>query len=100
MYGNSHPHFSTLDMIKFLSSASLSLKEDGILLIQDMNMLLDIINRRYKHVLPEKITENKILISLHVGYDEIRGIFRRIYINLISGNKAIVDLKFWILLKF
>lgn len=95
MYGNSHPHFSTLDMIKFLSSASLSLKEDGILLIQGMNMLLDIINKGYKQVLPEKVTDNKVLVSLHVSYDEIRGTFKRIYIDLTSGNRAIVDLKFW-----
>nr|WP_286189047.1 class I SAM-dependent methyltransferase [Sulfolobus sp. S-194] len=95
MSGNSHPHFSTLDMIKFLSSASLSLKDDGILLIQGMTMFLHIINVGYKHVLLEKVTDNKILISLHVGYDEIKGTVRRVYIDLISGKRANIGLKFW-----
>ena len=95
MYGNSHPHFSTLDMVRFLSSASLSLKDDGILLIQGMNALLHVIRSGYRDVLVEKVTENKALISLHAGYDEVRGTFRRVYLDLISGNRVEVDLKFW-----
>ena len=95
MYGNSHSHFSTLDMVKFLSSASLSLKDDGILLIQGMNLLLRVFSSGYKDVLPEKVTSNKALISLHAGYDELRGTFRRVYLDLISGDMVEVDLKFW-----
>jgi len=96
MYGNSHATFSTLDMIKFLSSASLSLKDDGILLIQGTNMFLAyIINMGYKYVLSERATDDKVLISVHGGYDEIRGMFKRIFIDLISRAKADVEIKFW-----
>ncbi|BCU69669.1 methyltransferase domain-containing protein [Stygiolobus caldivivus] len=95
MYGNSHPHFSTLDMVKFLSSASLSLKEDGVLLIQGVNTFLSVINRGYKQVLVEKVTDNKVVVSIHAGYDEIKGKVRRVYIDLVSGNRVVIDLKFW-----
>lgn len=95
MYGNSHSHFSTPDMIKFLSSSSLSLKDDGVLMIQGLNLLLQVIRTGYKDILLEKVTDKGVLVSLHGGYDEVRGTFRRVYLDLMSGERVDVDLKFW-----
>lgn len=96
MYGNSHATFSTFDMAKFILSSKLSLNSGGSLIIQGHNMFYDyIITSGYKEILPERVRKDKILLSIHEGYDEYRGMFKRLYIDLISGRKAEIELKYW-----
>lgn len=96
MYGNSHASFSTFDMAKFIISSKISLKETGILVIQGHNMLYDfIITSGYKQVVPEKVRGDKVVISIHEGYDEYNGTFKRIFIDLVSGRRAELDLRYW-----
>lgn len=94
-YGNSLPHFSVSDFIKFVKSSYLSLKEDGILMIQGKDMLHAYLIKGYKEIFLEKVTDGKVLVSLHKGYDQRRGMLRRAFLDLPSGRMADLEEKFW-----
>ncbi len=96
MYGNAHATFSPMDLNIIMAAVSETLNEDGLFIIQGINSFYYVFYERgYKEILPEKVDENKILVSIHSNYDHFNGMFKRYYLDLISGKKIGIDIRFW-----
>jgi hypothetical protein len=97
MYGLSAPHFSPWDMVRLLASASEILVDDGLMIMEEGDRIYRIFYQRgYKEVLPERVDEEKMVISAHVGYDMIKGVFNRAVMDLVSRSKPVIlEAYFW-----
>ncbi len=86
LWGFSMPHFSPWDALKLFASIALVLEPHGALLVEEVDRMLSIFMRvGYKYVWPEGFSD-KPIISLHKGYDLLRGTVKRIFVDLSSGK--------------
>ena len=96
LYGYSTPHFSPWDMVRFAVSTASILPEDGVLMIEETDRIYNIMYRTgYRHVLTERVDKNHTVVSLHAGYDAKRGMFRRVMVDLASGERVEFEVHFW-----
>jgi len=97
LYGFSAPHFDPWDMIKVIASVCESLVDDGVFVIQESDRRWSIFYRAgYKDFLPERIDDEKVLVSIHAGYDFKRGVFKRAMMDLAKKTSPIItDAYFW-----
>jgi len=42
-----------------------------------------------------RAARDKVVISIHEGYDEYDGTFKRIFIDLVSERRTEIDLRYW-----
>ena len=96
MFGLSTPHFNPWDMVKILSSVSSVLNPDGILAIEESDRRYRIfLNNSYKWVLGEG-DENKLVLSIHSGYDIVKGVVKRTYVSLNFASKPLtMEMYMW-----
>jgi len=97
MYGLSAPHFSPWDMVRLLASASEALVDDGLIIMEESDRIYRIFYQRgYKEVLPERVDNEKMVITVHAGYNMVRGTFNRAVMDLVSRSKPVVlEAYFW-----
>ena len=97
MYGFSAPHFDPWKMIKVIASVCDSLENDGLFIIQEHDRIYSIFYKvGYKDLVPERIDDERALVSIHAGYDIKRGVFKRAVVDL--SKKAppiIIDAYYW-----
>ena len=95
MYGLSTPHFDPWRAILLLASISESLKDDGVLLVEEADRRYWVFYMTgYKDVMAEFKGDEPIL-SMHKGYDFKRGTFKRAHFSLISRETAELEVYFW-----
>ena len=96
LYGFSTPHFSPYDMVKLVSSLAKVLEPRGVLLIEeaDRTRTLLLMNN-YRHVLTEYVGEGKVVMTLHAGYDPLKGVIKRVAIELPTMKVVEMDVRFW-----
>jgi len=96
IYGLSTGHFNPYDMVKLTASTGKILEPDGILLVEDADRIYNIFySRGYKLVLPEYAGEDRIVLSVHAGYDVRKGVFKRITVDLTTMNRVCNEVHFW-----
>lgn len=97
IYGLSMPHFDPWDVVRLLSSASFTTRDDGLLIIQEADRRYTIFYLvGYQRVLAERASEQEVTLSLHVGYEPKSGKFKRAYITLGVPSKPVIgDFYFW-----
>ncbi len=101
MYGLSTPHFDPWDFIKVIASICEVLRENGIFIIDESDRRYSIfITQGYKWSLAEAYTEEnevkRMVVSYHIGYDPVRGVCRRAFIDYTNpGNIMVMDVFFW-----
>ncbi|MEX0567709.1 MAG: hypothetical protein Q6363_000925 [Candidatus Njordarchaeota archaeon] len=97
LYGLSSPHFDPWEMIRLQLAVSESLVDDGLFLVEEADRRFSIFFKSgYKTFLSEKIDENSAIVSIHAGYNFIRGTFRRVFVDIINPKeKAAVNVFFW-----
>ena len=97
MYGLSTPHFNSWNFIKVVASICEVLSNDGIFVVDESDRRYSIfITQGYKWSLAEAYTEEgevkHMVVSYHVGYDPIRGVCRRAFIDYTNpGNIMVMD---------
>ncbi len=95
MYGLSTPHFDPWRASLLLASISESLKDDGVLLVEEADRRYWVFYMTgYKDVMAEFKGDEPIL-SMHKGYDFKRGTFRRAHFSLLRGEIAELEVYFW-----
>lgn len=95
LYGLSTPHFDAFAMIELLASASESLADDGLLLVEEGDRFYNMaILSRYRDVVYEGDEERGVL-SMGAGYDALRGVVKRLYINPFTGERVALELRYW-----
>jgi len=95
LYGLSTPHFDAFAMIELLASASESLADDSLLLVEEGDRFYNMaILSRYRDVVYEGDEERGVL-SMGAGYDALRGVVKRLYINPFTGERVALELRYW-----
>ena len=97
MYGFSSPHFDPWDMVRLQASVSECLADDGILIMDEGDRRYSIFYQTgYARILPERIDNERALLSLHAGYNFKRGTFKRAYLDLKNPSKTVItEVYFW-----
>ena len=92
IYGYTTPHFSPWDLSRLMASVSESLADDGVLLIEEQDRQYLIFYRgRYKDWLIEDLGPERLLVSVHKGYDPVRGVFKRASLDLLAREGPVVS---------
>lgn len=71
------------------------LVDDGVVVIEEGDRIYGLCARGYKEVIVEEASGEKVVVSYHAGYDFYRGVFKRLFINHNTGEKALADFRFW-----
>lgn len=95
LYGNSAPHFNPWRLIRFLASASSSIIEDGIFILDEVDRIYMFLVQGYRLVLPDEASKERAVISMHSHYDPITGEIRRLELDLVKRKSAELPLYFW-----
>ncbi len=90
MFGYSAPHFNPWETVRLLASVSSVLGDKGVFVAEESDRRYNIfLVQGYKHVLPEPSKGEVPIISVHGGYDIVKGTVRRSYIDLTGGKKPV-----------
>ena len=95
LYGLSTPHFDAFSMVQLLASTSSSLEPGGMLLVEEGDRFQSLVLQgRYQHVFYEG-DENGGVLSLHLGYDPLRGVVKRMWLSPFTGERVALELRYW-----
>ncbi len=95
LYGLSTPHFDAFSMVELLASVAESLVEDGLLLIEESDRFYKMaVMGRYREIVYEG-GEERGALSFQVGYDPLRGTVKRLFLDLFTGERAALELRYW-----
>jgi len=97
LWGFTMPHFNPFDAVKLFANVAMSLSDDGIFMIEDMDRVYWILYRAgYREFLIEGRGDGYTVASMHEGYDFSKGTFKRGY-YLLPGFRRIsgVDFHYW-----
>ena len=90
MWGLSTPHFNPIDLMNVYGGISISLKDDGVMIVEEMDRFM--ILRNYKDFLLERYDEVPV-ITAHYKHDPLTGYTTRI---IIRGEESHpMDVYFW-----
>ena len=97
IYGFSTPHFNPWSMVRLLANLADVLSEDGLLLVEELDRVYTVFYRTgYKEWLPEGVSEDRLFVTIHSGYDFRKGVFKRAAIDLKSGEGPVIhEVHFW-----
>ena len=96
MWGYSTPHFNPWQMTKLIANISRNLRENGFFLIEEMDRLFTVfVQSGYQRVLAERVTEDRAILSLHSGYEPMKGSFSRLLVDLFEGKPTSEEFFFW-----
>jgi hypothetical protein len=96
MWGYSTPHFDPWQMTKLIANISMNLGDNGVFLIEEMDRLFTVfVQSGYQRVLAERVTEDRAVLSLHSGYEPLKGSFSRLLFDLFEGKPALEEFYFW-----
>jgi hypothetical protein len=69
-----------------------TLRDDGLFIMEEVDRRYIIFYLRgYMNIVPEVVEEESIALTIHAGYDMLKGTFRRAALDLLRGGKAIVS---------
>ena len=97
MYGFSSPHFNPWNMVRLLAGVGRSLRDRGILIMEETDRRFSIFYLAgYKNVIGGRTVNGDLYLDVHVGYDPLRGSFRRAYVTIGSGQAPVeMDSYYW-----
>jgi hypothetical protein len=96
LWGYTTPHFSPWDLVRVLANISLNLDEHGLYIYDEIDRIYTIFYLRgYRDFLPEIVKEDKIVLTIHKTKDHITGYFKRLALELLSGNSIEMMAYFW-----
>ncbi len=96
MWGFSTPHFDPWQMTKLVANVSRNLSEDGCFMIEEMDRQYTVlVQSGYQRILSERVTEDRAILSLHAGYDPVKGSFKRLLMNLFERDSTSEEFTFW-----
>lgn len=91
MVGYSAPHFNPEDMLLLLSSLCSVLDERSAFIAEETDRVYSIFYMRgYREFLLENYDGNDLVVSIHLGYDPIRGVFKRAYFRVSNPRDIVI----------
>ncbi|MHA1616346.1 MAG: hypothetical protein ACTSX9_03450 [Candidatus Njordarchaeales archaeon] len=96
MTGYSMTHFNPWEAIKIFSGIAASLSNDGLCFFEEVDRIYHVFLRMgYKRILPERMDDGSVTISIHKRYDVITGSMERVYIDLVTRNFEGLKTYYW-----
>ncbi len=96
LYGFSTPHFNPYDMVMLSAGMAGILGTKGVFLVEESDRIHNIYQVfGYKHVLPEHVDQDSVVLSIDGGRDPLKGVNRKLTIELISGERVINEVRLW-----
>ena len=96
MYGVSTPHFDPYRMIQLSASLARVVNPEGVVLIEEFDRVYGLLCRvGFRALTVERADEESAVITLDAGYDVKRGVFRRLFLDLVSMNRAVMEYRMW-----
>ncbi len=95
MYGLSTPHFNPWDAAIMLASLSRSMKDEGVLVVEEIDRRYNVFYLKgYERIIP-MIKEDEVVLDFHRGYDFKTGMFKRSLVSLKTGEIVNFEVYFW-----
>ena len=82
MYGAILAHFDWWSLARLFASATMCLKEKGVIIIEEFDRVHAIFTAGFKNLIIENPRPDKLSISVHAGYDVIKGSYLRNFIRV------------------
>ena len=82
MYGAMFPHFDSWNMCRLLASAAEAMKDEGVVVVEELDRVDMIFRTGFREVILENPNPEELSISVHVGYDVVRGAYKRCFMRL------------------
>ncbi|NPA96475.1 MAG: class I SAM-dependent methyltransferase [Crenarchaeota archaeon] len=96
VHGLSTPHFDPYQMVRLCAALAKVVEPSGIAIIEEFDRVYGLLCRAgCKEVTIERASEEEIVVTISAGYDVRRGVFRRIVMNLLTGDRAPLDVRLW-----
>lgn len=96
MYGFSTVHFNPWDMVRLIHATSHILSDIGIFVVEEMDRIYKVFYKEgYEKARFEGKKFGHIIVSFHLGYDYVKGTFRRKIVDMSTKDYTLIDLYFW-----
>ena len=94
MYGAILVHFDSWALPKLFASAAEALREDGVVIVEEMDRTHVIFMSRFKEFIVENPKPEALSISVHAGYDPVKGSYLRNYIRVKDWEAVTLPVNF------
>ncbi len=96
VWGHTTPHFSPWEWVKVLANISRLLVDDGLFIYDETDRAYTMFYLvGYKEVLPELVEKDRVVLTIHKEREFRTGYFKRIALNLLSGEGEEMKVYFW-----
>jgi len=94
MYGATLTHFNEWNMIRLFASSTKALKENGVIVIEEIDRVNAIFEKGFRDVIFESRDPEKLSLSIHSRYDLITGSYYRTFIRLREFEAVTIPVNF------
>jgi hypothetical protein len=95
IYGLSLPHFDSYDLVYLMSVLSKILGDEGVLAIEEIDRVWLLFSQRDKRDYFLEYSDDRYILSGHVSYNPLRGLFKRVFIDLSTMDRVYADFRLW-----
>ncbi|MGC9149238.1 MAG: hypothetical protein ACP5GI_07365 [Sulfolobales archaeon] len=95
IYGLSLPHFDSYDLVYLIAVLSKILGSEGILAIEEIDRVWVLYSQRDKKDYFLEYSDDRYILSGHVSYNPLRGLFKRVFIDLSTMDRIYADFRLW-----
>ncbi len=94
MYGAILAHFDSWALPRLFASAAETLRENGVVIVEEMDRTHAIFMSRFKEFIVENPKPEALSISVHAGYDPVKGSYLRNYIRVRDWEAVTLPMNF------
>ncbi len=96
LYGLSTPHFDPYKMIQLVAGTAWMLRPHGMFIVEEFDRVYGILCRvGCKDVVVDYVGEDRIVLSVNVGYDSRTGTFKNMHIDLADMRRVALSYRLW-----
>ncbi|MEZ0290674.1 MAG: hypothetical protein ABWJ42_06260 [Sulfolobales archaeon] len=96
IYGLSTPHFDAYQIIYLMAGLSKLLGERGVLVVEEIDRIWSLYQQKeFREVALESSESGRVVLSGHLDYDPLRGVFRRVFIDINTMSRVELDFRLW-----
>ncbi len=96
LYGISAPHFDPYKLVQLVAGVAWTLRPRGLFLVEEFDRIYGLLCRvGCKDLTIDYAGEDRIVLTVGAGYDPLRGMFKRIVLDIPSMNRVPLEYRFW-----
>lgn len=95
LYGLSTPHFDVFQMTGLVASIAWALGDRGVLIIEETDRVWQLYSHGARDFFYDLREDGRPVLSGHIDYDPVRGVFKRVFIDVSTGERAVAEFRLW-----